>query len=152
MCFQKTKESEVLIAEKDIVVYKIGEFADKDTFVPYYVNNYTYKTGIQCQTCPDFRDDFIVIGFHGYINIRVSERLHPSMIIVHKNTKKKSQIHVYLTYGKPLYLGKFVVPKGAIYCVNESNEIVSDQIIYTGQYSNVQRVFNTNLKEFFNSI
>lgn len=152
MCFCKTRQSKVLRAKRDIVVYKIGAYADKYTFVPYYVNNYTYKTGIQCQTCPDFKDDFIVIGFHGYINIRVSERLYPSMISIHKNIKKKSQIHVYLRYGEPLYLGKFIVPKGAIYCVNERNEIVSNQIIYTGQYSNVQRVFNTNLKEFFNSI
>ena len=149
MCFCKTKESEVLIAEKDIVVYKIGEFADKDTFVPYYVNNYTYKTGIQCQTCPDFKDDFIVIGFHGYINIRISERLYPSMISIYKNTKKKSQIHTYLTYGKPLYLGKFIVPKGAVYCVNDSNEIVSNQIIYTGQHINVLEALDTNLKELW---
>ena len=42
MCFRKAKQSKVLTAKKDIVVYKIGEFADEGTFVPYYVNNYTY--------------------------------------------------------------------------------------------------------------
>ena len=56
MCFCKTRQSKVLRAKRDIVVYKIGAYADKYTFVPYYVNNYTYKTGIQCQTCPDFEE------------------------------------------------------------------------------------------------
>ena len=149
MCFRKAKQSKVLTAKKDIVVYKIGEFADEDAFVPYYVNNYTYKTGIQCQTCPDFKDDIIVIGFHGYINIRVSGRLYPHMISVYKNTKKKPQIDVYLTYGKSLYLGKFIIPKGAIYCINELNGIVSNKMIYTGQYASVRDISDINLKELW---
>lgn len=41
MCFCKTRQSKVLRAKRDIVVYKIGAYADKYTFVPYYVNNYT---------------------------------------------------------------------------------------------------------------
>lgn len=149
MCFCKTRQSKVLRAKRDIVVYKIGAYADKYTFVPYYVNNYTYKTGIQCQTCPDFKDDFIVIGFHGYINIRVSERLYPSMISIHKNIKKKSQIHVYLIYGEPLYLGKFIVPKGAIYCLNCNGEVISDGLMYTGNHILIKEYKTYNSKELW---
>lgn len=39
MCFFKTKGSKILNAKKDIVVYKIGEFADKATFIPYFMVN-----------------------------------------------------------------------------------------------------------------
>ena len=48
-----------------------------------------------------------------------------------------------------LDLGKFIVPKGAIYCVNKSNEIVSNEIIYTGQYFSVLKALDTNLKELW---
>ena len=149
MCFWKSKRSKVLRAKRDIVVYKIGDFADKDTFVPYYMNSFTYKTNVPCRICPDFKSNAITIGFHGYINIRVSGRLYPHMISVYKNTKKKPQIDVYLTYGKSLYLGKFIIPKGAIYCINELNGIVSNKMIYTGQYISVWKVLDTNLKELW---
>ncbi len=55
--------SKVLRAKRDIVVYKIGDFADKDTFIPYFMNSFTYKTG---KKCPDFKSNAITIGFHGY--------------------------------------------------------------------------------------
>ena len=44
MCFWKSKRSKVLRAKRDIVVYKIGDFADEDTFTPYFINSFTYKT------------------------------------------------------------------------------------------------------------
>ena len=57
-----------------------------------------------------------------------------------------------IRFDNPYYVATFVIPKGSIYCVNYSNEIVSDQIIYTGQYASVRKASNVNLKEFFNSI
>ena len=153
MCFWKSKQSKVLRAKRAIVVYKIGEFADENTFIPYYVNNFTYKIGRKCQICPDFEGHSITVGFHGYINIIVTDIKFPQLhAVIQKNTKQKPLISIYSTFQDALYLGKFIVPKGAIYCVNELNEIVSNQIIYTGQYSNVWRLFDTNLKESFNSI
>ena len=153
MCFWKSKQSKVLRAKRDIVVYKIGDFADKDTFVPYYMNSFTYKTNVPCRICPDFKSNAITIGFHGYINILVTVD-NPSELnaIVQKNDKYRSVIAIYGTFQYTLYLGRFIIPKGSIYCVNDSNEIVSNQIIYTGQYSNVWGIFDTNLKESFNSI
>lgn len=153
MCFWKSKQSKVLRAKRDIVVYKIGESADENTFVPYYVNNFTYKAGKKCQTVPDFKGHIITVGFHSYINIIVTTIRAPQLhAAVQKNTEHKPIISTYLIFQGTLYLGKFIIPKGAIYCVNESNEIVSNQIIYTGQYSSVWEALDTNLKEFFNSI
>ena len=153
MCFWKSKQSKVLQAKRAIVVYKIGEFADENTCIPYYVNNFTYKTGKKCQICPSYNRNIITVGFHGYINIIVTDIKFPQLhAVIQKNTKQKSLISIYSTLQDTPYLGKFIIPKGAIYCVNDLNEIVSNKIIYTGQYASVREVLDANLKEFFNSI
>ena len=154
MCFWKSKQSKVLRAKRDIVVYKIGTVADKNTFVPYFVNSFIYTTDIKYQTSPDFRSNLMVVGYHGYINIAltIAALTSPVSAVIQKNTKDRPTISIYPTINETLYLGKFIVPKGAIYCVNKLNEIISNQIIYTGQYSNVWRLFDTDLKESFNSI
>ena len=69
-----------------------------------------------------------------------------------KNDKYRSVIAIYGTFQYTLYLGRFIIPKGSIYCVNESNEIVSNRMTYTGQYASVRDISNINLKESFNSI
>ena len=154
MCFRKSKQSKVLRAKRNIVVYKIGIIADKNTFVPYFVNSFIYTTDIKYRTSPDFRSNLMIVGYHGYINIAltIAALTSPVSAVIQKNTKDRPTISIYPTINETLYLGKFIVPKGAIYCVNELNEIVSNQIIYTGQYSNVWRLFDTDLKESFNSI
>ena len=152
MCFWKSKQSKVLRAKRDIVVYKIGTVADKNTFIPYFVNSFIYTMGIKYRESPDFRSNLMIMGYHGYINIIITSSSVPVSVVIQKNTKDKPVISIYPSNYKPLYLGKFIVPKGAIYCVNELNEIISNKIIYTGQYSSVWKVLDTNLKESFNSI
>lgn len=144
----------MLRAKRDIVVYKIGTVADKNTFVPYFVNSFIYTTDIKYQTSPDFGSNLMIVGYHGYINIAltIAALTSPVSAVIQKNTKDRPTISIYPTINETLYLGKFIVPKGAIYCVNELNEIISNQIIYTGQYSNVWRLFDTDLKKSFNSI
>ena len=151
MCFWKSEKSKVLRAKRDIVVYKIGHIADKNTFIPYFRGNFIYTPGFKYQTYSNFKEDIITEGFHGYINIAltVTAATTPASAVIQKNTKNKPTISIYPTISESLYLGKFIVPKGTIYCVNERNEIISNQIIYTGQYSNVWRIFDTNLKELW---
>ena len=153
MCFWKSEQSKVLKAKRDIVVYKIGDSADENTFVPYFMNSFTYKTNGQCQICPDFKSRSIAVGFHSYINIIVSIiKSYQFHVVIRKNTERKPMITIYSTFQDTLYLGKFIIPKGAMYCVNDLNEIVSNQMIYTGQYSSVWRVFDINLKELWKDI
>lgn len=151
MCFCKTEESKVLKAKRDIVVYKIGIVADENTFIPYFISNFIYTTDFIYQISPNFKRNIIAKGFHGYINIALTVNVAtaPVSAIIQKNTKDRPTIGIYPMINESLYLGKFIVPKGTIYCVNERNEIVSNQIIYTGQYSNVWRVFDINLKELW---
>lgn len=148
MCFRKTKGSKILDAKKDIVVYKIGDFADKTAFIPYFMNNFIYEPGGVYHTIVHFRNNSISQGFHGYINIIVTPSSTYS-VTVRKNNKSKSLITIYSVSGQELYLGKFIIPKGAAYCVNTFNEIVSNQIIYTGQYANVKEIFDINLKDLW---
>lgn len=150
MCFCKTRQSKVLRAKRDIVVYKIGMEANKAIFTPYFMTKFSYIAGIKNTTDPNFNISHINEGFHGYINIALTITvITPVSAVIQKNTKNKPTISIYPTNNGLLYLGKFIVPKGAIYCVNELNEIVSNQIIYTGQYSNVWGIFDTNLKELW---
>lgn len=150
MCFCKTRLSKVLRAKRDIVVYKIGVKANKAIFTPYFITKFSYIAGIKNTTDPNFNISHINEGFHGYINIALTITVvTPASAVIQKNTKNKPTISIYPTNNELLYLGKFIVPKGAIYCVNESNEIVSNQIIYTGQYSNVWIIFDTDLKELW---
>lgn len=44
MCFWKSKQSKVLRAKRDIVVYKIGIYADNTFFRPYYYSGFRYYT------------------------------------------------------------------------------------------------------------
>ena len=151
MCFIKSKESKLLKAKRDIVVYKLGSIADKNTFIPYFIGSFKYSAGFKYQISPDFlKIDVITRGFHGYINIVLAfVPTTPISAAVQKNTKDRPLISTYPTIKETLYLGKFIIPKGATYCVNELNEIVSDQIIYTGQCSSIWGVFERNLKELW---
>lgn len=153
MCFWKSEQSKVLRAKRDIVVYKIGDSADENTFVPYFMNSFTYKIGMQWQIYSDFKNRSITVGFHSYINIIVSIiNSYQFHAVIRKNTEQKPVITIYSTFQDTLYLGKFIIPKGAMYCVNNLNEIVSNKIIYTGQYVSIKEIADINLKEFFNSI
>ena len=136
-------------SKRDIVVYKIGNEANKDAFVPYFVGSFKYLTGIKCQTFPDFGSNLMIVGYHGYINIVITSSFVLVSVAIQKNTKDKPVISIYSSNYEPLYLGKFIVPKGAIYCVNELNEIISNEMIYTGQYSSVWKALDTNLKELW---
>ena len=42
MCFYKTRQSKVLIAKRDIKVYKIGIYADYTSFNPFYYQVFEY--------------------------------------------------------------------------------------------------------------
>lgn len=55
MCFCKTRQSKILIAKRDIVVYKIGTTVYKNTFVPYFINSFVYTANNKYRTFPNFK-------------------------------------------------------------------------------------------------
>lgn len=139
MYFQKSKQSKVLKAKRDIVVYKVGIEASKTVFIPYFISNFSYKTGTKNITETNFNISNIDKGFHSYINIitRSFYNMSISYLNVYKNTKRNTLVSIYPSISQSLYVGKFIIPKGATYCANNLNEVVSNKIIYTGIYNEI---------------
>lgn len=69
MCFCKTKESKLLIAKRDITVYKVGCYANEVTFNPYYMTNYKYNRKTLIHEYVEFNKDSINIGLHSLLSL-----------------------------------------------------------------------------------
>lgn len=57
MCFYKSKESKILVAKRNIIVYKLGCFADSDIFNPVYNESYCYYKNKMTKENVYFNDD-----------------------------------------------------------------------------------------------
>lgn len=66
MCFYKTGQSKVLVAKKDIKVYKIGIYADNGSFNPFYYDDFTYYINQTVFENVEFTN-MIEQGLHSYI-------------------------------------------------------------------------------------
>lgn len=75
------------IAKRDFYVYKIGNEANKNAFVPYFINSFKYLTGIKCRTSPEFGSNLIIEGYHGYINIVITSFAIPVSVTIQKTLK-----------------------------------------------------------------
>ena len=67
MCFYKTRQSKVLKAKRDIKVYKIGIYADNDSFNPFFYKDFTYSVNQTVFEKVDFTNRIIERGLHSYI-------------------------------------------------------------------------------------
>ena len=70
MCFYKTKESKLLIAKRDITVYKVGCLADEVRFYSYFMTNYMYSRNTPMREYVDFDRDLINIGLHSLLSLQ----------------------------------------------------------------------------------
>ena len=137
MCFWKSEQSKVLIAKRDIKVYKIGAYADEDIFNPFFYSYFGYTVNQIVFEKVKFTDT-IDCGFHSYINCEL--------------VSFYNKINLYscgkLILWVPLltiYLGEFIIPKGAAYCLNRYGEVVSDKLIYTGNHVEItsDKIYNS---------
>lgn len=71
MCFYRTKESKVLVAKKDIKVYKIGTYANNDSFIPFFYKDFKYLVNQTVFENVDFTD-MIERGLHSYITCELA--------------------------------------------------------------------------------
>lgn len=72
MCFNKTEESKLLIAKRDITVYKVGCFADEVRFYSYFKTTYMYSRNTPMREYVDFNRDSINIGLHSLLSLQGS--------------------------------------------------------------------------------
>ena len=139
MCFWKSKQSKVLIAKRDIVVYKIGVYADNGSFNPFYYDNFTYYVNQTVFENVKFTDT-IDWGFHSYINCE--------LVSSYNNVNLYSCGKLILWVSLPtntVYLGEFIIPEGATYCLNRYGEVVSDKLMYTGNHIEItsDKIYNS---------
>ena len=116
------------VAEEDIVVYKVGKNKG-GKFFPFFVDNFPYiahntneKVKLVLEDMSNFIDgtNIIMKGYHSYVNIDK----------VYDEIKKMRLFDENIVYG--FSVGKFIIPKGVEYYDNNKGEIVSSQLIWTG--------------------
>lgn len=133
MCFIRTKESKVLVAKRGIKVYKIGAYADEDTFIPFFYSNFDYPVN-QLVVEPVIFADSIEYGLHSYLNC-ILYPLYPAAVDLYTQGNLRYTLSLLL-YS--IFLGEFLIPAGTLYCLNSSGEVVSNRLIYTGNHIKVQ--------------
>ena len=139
MCFFKTEKSKVLVAKRNIKVYKIGVYADNDSFNPFFYQEFEYNVNQIVFTKVNFTD-LINRGFHSYLMCELVPFIND--VNVYSRTTLMFCISL-LTYT--VYLGEFIIPKGATYCLNKYREVVSDELMYTGNHIeiNSDKIYNS---------
>ena len=137
MCFWKSKQSKVLKAKRDIVVYKIGVYADEGIFKPFFYQEFEYPVNQIVFTEVKFTDT-IDWGFHSYINCELVSSYNK----INLYSCGKLILWIFLP---TVYLGEFIIPKGATYCLNKYGEVVSDKLMYTGNHIEItsDKIYNS---------
>ena len=139
MCFYKTKQSKVLKAKRDIKVYKIGVYADEGISNPFFYSYFGYTVNQIVFEKVKFTDT-INLGFHSYINCK--------LVTFYNNVNLYScgKLILYISLlTDTVYLGEFIIPKGATYCLNKHGEVVSDKLMYTGNHIEItsDKIYNS---------
>ena len=137
MCFWKSKQSKVLKAKRDIKVYKIGVYADNTSFNPFFYQEFKYPVNQIMFTEVKFTDT-IDWGFHSYINCE--------LVSSYNDVKLYScEKLIHWISLQTVYLGEFIIPKGATYCLNRYGEVVSDKLMYTGNHIEItsDKIYNS---------
>lgn len=132
------------IAEKDIVVYKLGYVIETTKeFLSLYHNYEYYPKGLNRvvtlvplieggAVSQLFPSDLGMIcsGYHSYRDISLSFSGLNKFSRIILLGKIKERIGVNNNY----YVATFIIPKGSTYYENCNGELVSSSIIFTGKY------------------
>ena len=125
MCFCKTRQSKVLRAKRDIVVYKIGVEANKAIFTPYFMTKFSYIAGIKNTTDPNFNISHIEEGFHGYINIALTITvITPVSAVIQKNTKRE-KLYIF-TISNTNYIKSYIYVNTWEKCLKKFEECTKE--------------------------
>lgn len=134
------------VADKDIFVYKIGYKVDKG-FSPYYRDEFIYKANIPNEEIKLYVDNIQVFnfrvdeGYHSYSGeciFSYGKWLGEKCLKI--NSRVKSTCLIEDIIKEDVIIGKFIIPKGTEYLENEEGEIVSSQLIWSGEYKYVNDI------------
>ena len=136
------------VAKRDFYVYKVGCFADKVRFYPYFRANYMYSRKTPMRECVDFDRNSIDIGLHSLLSLQGICDSRTKYMLFFPN----GNLYPFITTDvlfKPVYVGKFIIPKGSTYMVNCYNEVVSNTLVYTGKFKHINKNKDFNVKELW---
>lgn len=148
------------IADKDIEVYKIVSDANKLS-CKSIIQGFAYKANIRYEMYAMELEEssfgsafcttdliYITKAYHSYTKIRLTLKKpynpypeHGYKGIIAGNLLMPIRI------DNPYYIATFIIPKGSQYTVNWKGEIVSNQIIYTGELCNLLIIKVLGLKD-----
>lgn len=144
MCFFMSDKSKVLVAKRDIKVYKIGTYADDTSFNSFFYQEFEYPVNKIMFTKVKFRDA-IDRGFHSFITCKIVSLNNDANVYVCTSLMYCLSLSAYT-----VYLGEFIIPKGATYCLNNYGEVVSNKLMYTGNHIEVTSDKIYNSKDLWN--
>lgn len=144
MCFIRTKVSKLLIAKRDITVYKVGVYADVQMFTPYFMTDYCYRRKALANQTVTFNKNYINIGLHSVLSL---EGYYASLIGCIRFFSNGSRIPFIIVnvLCNHVYIGKFIIPS----MVNSYNEVVSNRLIHTGEFKHINKNENFNVKDLW---
>ena len=84
--------------------------------------------------------NMIVQGLHSFLMCE----LVPFALNVNLYSCRNLICYLSLT-AYTVYLGEFIIPKGATYCLNSNGEVVSDSLMYTGNHIKItsDKIYNS---------
>ena len=122
--FKKNPKSYHKIADEDIFVYKYGNVSEEDNcFHPCIKEHFAYKSNVlnkEIKLNLEENKNSILMIYAYYI---IEEGYHSYSYSYRKGCHFLSQ-----------HIGKFIIPKGTEYYENEDGEVVSSNIIWTGEF------------------
>ena len=131
------------IADKDIEVYKIVTYANKQSCVSIvksfnYTANMLYKIPtLECnETARRYGTIKIEKAYHSYTGVQFiyDSAFHRVNGVYRCKRMILGNRRMFISFENDGYIATFIIPKGAVYTINSCGEIVSNQIIYTGRY------------------
>lgn len=149
MCFIKTKESKLLIAKRDIIVYKVGIYADAQMFTPYFMIDYCYIRKALAEETVAFNKDSIDKGLHSVLSVYGYNASFIRCTTFFSSNRNNFPFITINTLCDNVYVGKFIIPRGSLYMVNSYNEVVSNRLIYTGKFKYINKNENFNVKDLW---
>lgn len=158
------------IAVKDMIVYKVG-YKYKSSFLPFYRgwDDFEYEPqqiNVNIDLCGQtINDEYrIKYGYHSYLGkccCQIDNASGNDRIVKYGDSIRAFEIILYTVDMEPLHedlevykeinnsiinIGKFIIPANTEYYVNYDGEIVSSNIIWTGE-SHMLSSFNQNMRK-----
>jgi hypothetical protein len=127
------------VAKGDITVYKFGNYSTEEAFflprymdLRYEIGKLQKKVSIKViRPYPLINVWTINEGYHSYSGgnrIRIGKN---GIFLSPRN--RGGYYSDIVAFERPVYIGRFIIPKGSTYYINRAGEVVSENIMYDGR-------------------